>query len=128
MSKIKMTKVMLVTAAMISMISCGLCEEKSLYEQKSPGGSYIAAVYRRNCGSTSRLLYHVNVRKRWSWFSSDSRGVIEDGQVFLTGKGKIEVAWKDEKTLVVSCHNCDEDKKPIMENSWGEVNILYELR
>lgn len=128
MNRNKTSKVIVIMAAMITMASCGLCEEKPLSELWSPEGGHLAAVYRRNCGATSRLLYHVNIRKRWSWFSSDSRGVVEDGEVFLSSRGKIEIAWKDERTLVVTCINCDDDKQPIMQSSWREVNILYQLR
>ena len=107
--------------------ACGVCEEKPLSEISSPNGDYVAAVYRRNCGATSRLLYHVNIRKRWSWFSSDDRGVIEDGQVFLTDVGRVNIVWKDNKTLLVDCDGCPTDSQPVMESSWKEVNISYQL-
>lgn len=109
----------------MTMAGCGLCEELPLTVVNSPGGDYVAAVYRRNCGATSRLLYHVNMRKKWSWFSSDHRGVIEDGQVFLTDAGIVNIVWKDNKTLLLECNGCPADRQPA--SSWKDVSISYQL-
>ena len=117
----------LVLAAMNIIAACGVCEEKSLSEISSPNGDYVAAVYRRNCGATSRLLYHLNIRKKSNGFSSDHRGVIEEGQVFLTDTGKVTMIWKDNNTLLVDCESCSADRRPVMESSWNGVNISYQL-
>lgn len=120
-------KQILVLLAAMTMAACGLCEEKPVTAVNSPGGDYVAAVYRRNCGATTGLLYHVNMRKKWSWFSSDHRGVIEDGQVFLTDAGKVNIVWKDNKTLLIDCEGCPSDRRPVMANSWNDVSISYQL-
>lgn len=116
-----------IVAAMIGMAACSVCEEKTLSASNSPGGDYVATIYARNCGATAGLLYHVNIRKGWSWFSSDHRGAIEDGQVFLTDAGRISIVWKDNKTLMVECEGCPTNRRPVMESSWKDVKISYQL-
>ena len=107
--------------------ACAVCGETSLSEVTSPDGDYVATVFRRNCGATSALLYHVNIRKRSSSNSADHRGVIEQGQVFLTDAGKVTVFWKAKKNLVVDCEGCPLERKPIMNNGWEDINIVFQL-
>src|SRR5258707_13909409 len=107
---------------------CGVCGEDKLSETSSPGKKYVATVFRRGCGATSGFLYHVNIRSSSGSFTADHRGAIEDGQIFLTREGKLNVSWKDDMTLQVSCTGCPKDRKPTMETSWNDVSISYELR
>ena len=107
--------------------ACAVCDETLLSEVTSPDGDYIATVFRRNCGATSALIYHVNIRKRSSSNSADHRGVMEQGQVFLTDAGKVTVLWKARKTLVVDCEGCPLERKPIMNNGWDDINIVFQL-
>lgn len=125
--KQKAARTIIVVIAVAVLAACGVCEEDSLTEIGSPNGNYVAVVYGRNCGATSRLLRHVNIRKSWSWFSSDHRGVVEDGQVFLTDAGKLSVVWKDDKTLLIDCEGCPTAPAPLMKNSWEDVKISYQL-
>ncbi len=106
---------------------CGVCGEDKLAVISSPGNKYVATVFRRGCGATTGFLYHVNIRSSASSFSSDHRGVIEDGQVFLTREGKIKIAWKDEKTLLIDCEGCPTDRKPTMQKAWKDISISYQL-
>jgi hypothetical protein len=101
--------------------------EDKLGETTSPGSRYVSTVFRRGCGATTGFLYHVNIRNSNASFSADTRGVIEDGQVFLTHEGKISVNWKDDKSLQVTCDGCPKDRKLTMETSWNDVSISYEL-
>lgn len=122
-----MKRCILLIVAALSVAGCGVCSEKKLAEERSPEGNYVAAVYERNCGATTDYVYHVNVRSWWSWFSTDYGGVTEDGQVFVTGKGKVNVVWKDEKTLLVECRDCPVDYEPKgWQRSWKDVSILYQ--
>jgi len=120
-------RVLLVLLGLLSFSSCAVCDESSLSEVNSPDANYVATVFRRNCGATSALLYHVNVRKRGSSNPADHRGVIERGQVFLTDAGKVNIFWKDNRTLVVDCESCPPERKPIMNNAWEDVNIVFQL-
>lgn len=118
--------ILLFAALLLS--GCGVCGEDKLSETGSPGNKYVVTVFRRGCGATTGFLYHVNIRSSNGSFSADHRGAIEDGQIFLTREGKINIKWKDDKTLQVSCDGCPKDRKPAMESSWNDVSISYELR
>jgi hypothetical protein len=118
---------MILLLAALLLDGCGACGEDKLAETGSPGNRYVATTFRRGCGATTGFLYHVNIRIANGSFSADSRGAIEEGQIFLTREGKISVTWKDDKTLHVSCDGCPKDRKPTMESSWKDVSISYEL-
>ena len=107
--------------------SCGACGEDKLTEASSSNNKYVATAFRRGCGATSGFVYHVNIRSSTASFSSDSRGIIEEGQVFLTREGKISIQWKDGTTLQINCDGCPKDRKAKMETSWNGINISYDL-
>jgi hypothetical protein len=107
---------------------CGACAEDQLMEASSPAKKYAAVAFRRGCGATSGFFYHVNIRPSTAIFSSDARGIIEEGQVFLTREGKISIQWKDNAMLQITCDGCPKDPKPKMETSWSGINISYDLR
>src|SRR5436305_6099231 len=111
----KRTLIILVT---LCLVGCNVCGEDKLSEVSSPNKKYVATIFRRGCGATSGFLYHVNIRDAGDPFSTDYRGVIEEGQVFLTREGKISVTWNGEKTLVIDCSDCPKDRKPVMQDSW----------
>ena len=106
---------------------CGVCSEDKLAETPSPSAKYVGVVYRRGCGATSGFLYHVNLRTSDDSFSADMRGVIEDGQVFLTREGKVTINWKDENSLEIVCNGCPTDREPTMLSSWKDVMVSYQL-
>jgi hypothetical protein len=87
---------MILLLAALLLDGCGACGEDKLAETGSPGYRYVATIFRRGCGATTGFLYHVNIRNANGSFSADSRGAIEDGQIFLTREGKISVTWKDD--------------------------------
>ena len=118
----------LLLAVLLFNAACGACGENKLAEGTSPGNRYVATVFRRGCGATTGFLYHVNIRNSKDSFSSDHKGAIENGQIFLTREGKISLSWKDDKTLQVSCNGCPTDRKTITQSSWNDVTISYELR
>jgi hypothetical protein len=124
MMRLKVTILFLLA---LTVTGCNVCGEDSLVEVASPSNKYVATVYRRSCGATSGFLYHVNVRSSSRSFASDYRGVIEDGQIFLTREGKISISWRNDQTLEVDCNGCPKDGKPTMENTWNDVSISYEL-
>ena len=122
------TATIILSVATLVLSGCGMCGEDKLAEVSSPGTNYVATVFRRGCGATSGFLFHVNLRTSADSFSPDTKGIIEDGQIFLTREGKISVRWKDSKTLQVTCDGCPKDHSPIMENSWNDISISYDLR
>lgn len=80
-------------------------------------------------GAMGGILYHVNIRHSQENFSSDSRGVNEDGQIFLTKVGLINVRWKDDKTLVIDCEGCPTKIYPDNQrDKWQDISIEYQFR
>ncbi len=122
-----LTKTVILILAILVMVGCNVCGEDKLTEATSPNKLYEASVFRRGCGASSGFLYHVNLRATASSYSTDYRGVNEDGQVFLTREGKITLVWKDEKTLLIECDGCPRDRNLLTEPSWKGVNISYQL-
>lgn len=117
----------LVLFAVLVLAGCGACSEDQLTEISSPDNRYVATVFRRGCGATTGFLYHVNIRTANGSFKADYRGTIENGQIFLTREGRINISWKDDKVLQVSCSGCPKDPKPMMESSWKDVSVSYDL-
>lgn len=111
----------------LMLTGCVVCGEDKLSETSSPGNKYVATVFRRGCGATSGFLYHVNLRRADNSFSSDYRGVIEEGEIFLTREGRINISWTDDKNLRLTCEGCPKNPKPSMASSWNDVSVSYDL-
>jgi Family of unknown function (DUF5412) len=45
-----------------------MCGEELISEQTSPDNQYVAALMRRNCGATTRYVFHKNLRRATSKF------------------------------------------------------------
>jgi Family of unknown function (DUF5412) len=125
-----MKKHSLIIIAIMVMSGCTLyaeCSEAIFDQAKSPDGKYVANLFQRNCGATTSLIYHVNLRKSSEQISYDSYGRVTDGQIFLIRNQVLSVTWRDEKTLVIKCNNClTEDKPSIYQKTWENINILFE--
>jgi len=121
-----LTKAIVMLFALLTMVGCNVCAEDKLAESTSPSARYVATLFRRGCGAASGFLYHVNLRESAGSFSSDYRGVNEDGQVFLTREGKITLRWTNEKTLLIDCDGCPKDRKLLTESAWKDVSITYQ--
>src|SRR5436190_14081378 len=83
--------------------------EETLDQAVSPDGRYIAGVFRRDGGvMTSGRTRHVNLRRGSEPFPRSSRGILDDGQVYVTDKETwdepITLHWKDASTLSFGAH------------------------
>lgn len=111
--------------------SCGMCVEENIGETYSPDGKYLARAYVRNCGATTGLLTHANLRSRWNWFHTEWPGTIKDGQVFANYCwSRIGFLWKDNSNLEIQYEKCaprEDGRDPAWkkENSWRGINISY---
>src|SRR4051794_24916898 len=83
-----------------------LCGEELL--QRVEYGPYVAEVFERNCGATTRYAYHVNIHKKDKPLKARlfSSGTITFGEVFTSENGTLEVIWVDSKHLRIET---DED-------------------
>jgi|GraSoiStandDraft_41_1057321.scaffolds.fasta_scaffold4286936_1 hypothetical protein len=99
--------------------------EETLDQAVSPDGRYIAGVFRRDGGvMTSGRTRHVNLRRGSEPFPRSSRGILDDGQVYVTDKETwdepITLHWKDAKHLVIW------GPFGTRETHWQDVSISYE--
>jgi hypothetical protein len=76
-----------------------LCGEKSL--ERVEGSDYVAELYERGCGATTRNVYHVNVHKKSESLKAGlfSSGTITAGEVFTSENDPIEITWVGPKLL-----------------------------
>ena len=123
-----MTKICLLTFAVIGFAGCGLCGEEAGPETKSPFGEYAAALFIRNCGATTPYVSHINLRNTSGGFKSDSYGTINESEVFVVrGKPNIKVTWLERKRLSIECLECQEFDISKKESCWKDINISYKI-
>ena len=119
-------KRIIVILVVLNMLACNICQEEKLSELNSPSGKYVAMQFRRNCGATSSMLYHVNLRRAESSLGRGSKGIIEDGQVFITDEGYTILRWKDDNSLMIECEGCPTQIRASSKLSrWDDVTIEY---
>lgn len=102
------------------------CSEEHLTDVESPDKRYVAALFVRNCGAATPYVYHVNLRTSSDRFTANLSGNIYDGEVFDINNRKVDLAWRDERTLLISCADCSADEPVNLERTWGDVSILYQ--
>src|SRR5437867_1407903 len=62
-----------------------MCGEGLISEQTSPDNQYVAALMRRNCGATTRYVFHINLRRARSKYHPTSLDVVFiDGEVYTS--------------------------------------------
>jgi hypothetical protein len=106
----------------------GMCNREKLREAASPDKKYVAAVFVGGCGATTGFSYGVTVRPASEPFSTDFEH-NEDGGLFFTSEGLLEVSWKGEKTLTINCEGCPANKvQGDKVSAWRDVGIEYEFR
>jgi hypothetical protein len=110
----------------------GGCGEDLHASALSPDKKYVVAVFLRNCGATTPIVTHVNLRETSHPFSSTLHGTIDEGEVFVRrGEGSVKLVWKDASHLVIECPPTDvfelnpETEVYEQEASWRDVTINY---
>ncbi len=106
--------------------SSGGCKDRLLGDKTSPKNLYTAALFTRQCVGTQNLLTHVNLHDGWGAPRPDLTGVVQLGEVFaIEGQQKINLVWRDEKSLLIECAGCGANKVSKKESSWKDVRISY---
>jgi hypothetical protein len=100
--------------------------EETLDQATSPDGRCVAGVFRRDGGVfTNGMTRHVNLRRGSDPFPRSSRGTLDDGLVYITGRETwgvpIKLNWKDAEHLVIRAPLVDTSK-----TRWQDVSITYE--
>lgn len=123
-----MYKLLLLIVIVLNTFSCELfreCSEENLTNISSPDGKYVAALFSRNCGATTGYLFHVNLRESSEEFSVSLNGAMYEKEVFAIDDYKVNLIWKDNKTLLVECKVCPANQPVRIKKNWKDINVLY---
>jgi len=87
-------------------ISDNICEEKMIKDTSSASGNYVATMFERDCGATTSIFTHINIRSRDENLSKSGSGIVENGLVFsVRGEsGGVSAYWQDDETFII-LHN-----------------------
>ena len=97
--------------------SCGdLCGDEEIGSAISPGGSYVARAYVRNCGATTNYVTLVELANNRRWFRNATPIYVLDGTAEPT------VAWQTATRLVIICDGCPPFPP---DRRWDDVEVLY---
>jgi len=86
----------------------------------------VAEHFARNCGATTPIAYHINLRKSTDKFPTNLSGTITEGVVITIPSQKLVMEWKDDKTLSIKCTNCRPGVKYKMEENWQDIQIAFD--
>ncbi len=106
------------------------CGERRLLSRESPDRKYTAAAFTRWCvGARAETVTHVNLHGGLGEPPPDFNGLITSGEVFVVeGARKVNLVWKDAKSLSVECADCAGQKVRAREASWKDVRVSFDLR
>ncbi|MEJ7862542.1 MAG: hypothetical protein WKF90_13010 [Pyrinomonadaceae bacterium] len=128
-SKMNIKKLFLLVVILPIISSCDFlkeCSDEHLEKIASPDGKYVAAQFRRGCGATTPFVYHINLRESSKEFSYNLNGAMYEGEVFDINNQKVNLIWKDDKTLRIECESCPVSQATNLENTWKDIQILYQ--
>ncbi len=99
------------------------CDERLLKAVESPDRRYVAALFRRDCGATTRPALHVNIRPATRSFAIGSDGTITEGSVFVADHVEgADVRWTGPRVLQVVCPAGRAFQRLAW---WEDVHIAY---
>ena len=92
-------------------------EPEIMQVEESPDGRYVAYVFEKNAGATTRFTYRLSVLKQGQKLSNS-----DDGNAYIS-YGKFDVEWIGDDTLLVHNYESDifEQKSRV-----SDVNVFYD--
>lgn len=110
-----------------------LCDDSIKAQVSSPGNTYVATFYERNCGALTDWVQRINIQKSGQPFNGDDV-VVFVGRRFPV----LTMRWKDEHHLEVVCHQCgsiqnEEHNSYLTRHAdtwgpvWAPVHVSYEF-
>ena len=104
------------------------CSEDFKFQTFSPDRRYVADVFDSNCGATSSVVRHVNLRLSTEGLSPDARGLINNGLVLaVKHRPDIKLNWETPKSLLIECAGCTDEAIYRQEKQWQDVTINYRI-
>ena len=109
------------------------CGERRIMSRESPDRKYTAAAFTRKCvgarGEREEIVTHVNLHGGLGEPPPDADGLITSGEVLVVeGARKVNLVWKDAKSLSVECADCAGQKVRAREASWNDVRVSFDLK
>lgn len=109
----------LCVAALTFLVLGCACSDEVSSEVISPDEKRIARVFVRNCGATTDYVTHVAI----SWRSSER---TNDDIVFtLVGDNEVAVEWSDNRTLRISCKDCEDTNVIKRVTKFGDTTVKF---
>lgn len=118
-----MHKLILFIFFISTVVSCSSeCGNEILKQEISPGKSFVATLFERNCGATTSFSQVVILSMADDEFNGDQ---VENYIFSMVGNYNIDLKWKNNTQLVISRPNIDKD---IFKNEslWNGITIIYE--
>jgi len=97
------------------------CKSTVLSEQKSPNGTFVFWVFRRDCGATTAYVYGLSIRRAGDEFDPEAR----DDVFLMEGDGPATASWVDVDRIKVDIPKWAEVFRS--DQKWEDVTITYEL-
>ncbi len=101
----------------------GGCGETLVRSVVSPDRHYVAELFHRNCGATTSVASHVNLRPCSEPLRTRGDGTVEEGTIYLeNGTGVIRLKWLDPRMLRISASGTQVFRR---ESRWRLVTLRY---
>jgi hypothetical protein len=113
-----------------NMLLDSMCSNQVISQAKSPGGSFVAVVFQRDCGATTGFSSQVSLHRTWlprgnssgNVFVSDTN--LGEAPSGIGGGPEVNLKWQSANELIISHHA--KARTFLTEPQWGSVKINYE--
>ncbi len=102
--------------------SCA-CSDEVRTKLLAPDSAMAATAYVRNCGATTDYSSIVSVHRESDSFRDEAQRVL-----VVQGRHEFQLNWRDARTLVVRCVDCEREDIFREVDMLNGVAIVYELR
>ncbi len=92
---------MLLSAGLVVLTGCHLCDEKELERTVSPDGKWVAVTIMRDCGATTSEVVSVNIRP-----ITESSARQENNAMIVKHGQFPDVVWLSNSVVSVDCPHC----------------------
>jgi hypothetical protein len=113
----------LLTVAVCSLaaaLNSGCVHVSEIREHLSPDGRYILTIFTVEAGAMGGFTTVATLRKKGEEFSRI------DGEVFaIRGEHTVEVSWVADRSVALSCSDCDPGRVERRLDHWRDVSLTY---
>ena len=108
------------------------CTDRVIADATDPGKRWAATVMERRCGNEAPFFTHVNLRPAGTDLNTGFfSGSATEGEVFLVeqdaASAGVTLDWTSAAALSIHCPHCSPGLLRKRNESWGSVQIKYDL-